>query len=862
VQEIFHSALERRTGDRWEFLVDACDGNAELRAEVASLLGAHDDAGFLEDLPVGSDESPTPSELIGPYRVVRRIGEGGMGSVYLAERVGPDFTQVVALKLIRGGMVSQMLEERLRAERRILARLEHPGIARLIDGGTTDHGQTYYAMEYVEGTSILRYCDEHDLTVTQRLDLFIEICEAVHYAHTQLVVHRDLKPSNIFVTNEGRPKLLDFGIAKLLDDAQSSPDATPTAPWFTPAYASPEQVRGERVGTLSDLYVLGVLLYEMLTGERPYDLSCSVPTDIAQVISEQRPARPSSRVRGHRDRRALAGDLDTIVLKALAKEPTRRYGSVEQLASDLRRHLDSKPVLARPDSYRYRTSKFVKRHRVGVLAAAVVVLSLIGGFVAASWQATVASQERTRAQLARNRTEGVSDFVIDLFSGDDASVDVQATTTMLEYGVRQAEELAAQPGVQAETYEALARAYYNMARYQEAADLHTRAYDIRAGLFPDGHADVARSLTRMSDAVSRLGLGDSNLRLLERAWEMEQGLSPEADRVRLETLVEYGRVSRGDARYEQSDSILRVALAISDRAVDQDDPLRVSILHQLVMTARRREEFTEAEQLQLEAMAILRRNLGAEHPELAYELFFFGDLLWDGLGELERAEEHYREGLRIVEQALGPESKRLVHGINSLASMLSESGREEEAIALMRRGVQIVERAYGADNIATARERESFASVLLRSGYTDEAEAIFLDVLDHKRVLLGEWTVPSILLNLAGIAQMRGDLAEATRYATEAASIQQETGAPAPTVARTLRRVADLQLARQDYPAAERLLLDALTMAVTPPSRAPEVEASYRALSRLYREWGRPAQAATYLSLARRESVRPASSSR
>jgi serine/threonine protein kinase len=208
VQEIFHAALELPTGERWEFLVEACDGNADLRAEVASLLGAHDDVGFLEDVPDKGGELPTPSELVGPYRVIRRIGEGGMGSVYLAERVGPDFTQTVALKLIRGGTVDILLDDRLRAERRILARLEHPGIARLIDGGTTEAGQTYYAMEYVEGTSLLRYCQEHPLTVAERLELFIEICDAVHYAHTQLVVHRDLKPSNIFVTKEGRPKLM------------------------------------------------------------------------------------------------------------------------------------------------------------------------------------------------------------------------------------------------------------------------------------------------------------------------------------------------------------------------------------------------------------------------------------------------------------------------------------------------------------------------------------------------------------------------------------------------------------------------------------------------------------------------------
>jgi serine/threonine-protein kinase len=495
-------------------------------------------------------------------------------------------------------------------------------------------------------------------------------------------------------------------------------------------------------------------------------------------------------------RRALSGDLDTIVLKAMAKEPTRRYHSVEQFADDLRRHLAGEPVLARPDGFRYRALKFVGRHRVGALAAAVVVLSLAGGFIAASWQATVASRERVRAQTAQQRTEGVAEFVIDLFSGDDASVDVEATTAMLDYGVRRAEDLDEQPEVQAETFEALARAYYNLARYQEAADLHTRAYEVRVGVSPEGSAEVARSLTRMSDAVARLGLNDSTDQLLARAWAIEQQLGAEANRARLETLTEMGRVARGRARLEESDSILQVALTISDRALEPYDPLRVGILHQLVMTSRARENFTEAEHLQRETLTLQRRRLGPAHPELAYERFFLGDLLVDGREDFARAEAHYREGIRIVEEALGPESKRLVHGINSLASVLVRTNREREAVAVMRRGVRIVEGAYGVDNIATARERETLAGVLLDAGHVNEAESVLLDVLDHKQRLLGEWTVPGIHLSLSRIAERRGDMEQAAWHASEALRIQRESGAPPSTIAGTLDRVADVQ-ARQ-----------------------------------------------------------------
>ncbi len=880
IQEVFHATLERPESERWDFLTDACVDDADLRAEVASLIAAHEDEGPVGDFSERGVEGPAPAERIGLYRLIRRIGEGGMGSVFLAERQGPDYTQTVALKLIQGAAVNPMLEDRLRIERRILARLEHPGIARLVDGGTTESGQAYYAMEYVQGTSLLRYCDEQRLTVADRLRLFIEICGAVHHAHSQLVVHRDLKPGNIFVTSEGRPKLLDFGIAKLLDDAQSGVSAAPTAPWFTPAYASPEQVTGGSVGTASDQYALGVVLFELLTGRLPYEFASASPVHIAQVICEHQPARPSARVvevptvvadhdgvaalrrsSPERLRRSLSGDLDTIVLKALTKEPTRRYHSVEQFADDLRRHLDGKPVLARPDSVGYRVSKFVGRHRITVLAAAVVVASLVGGIVAATWQATVASRERNRAEVALRRSEGVAEFVIDLFSTEDASMDVSHARALLERGRRQAEELSAQPEVQAQTFDALARAFYNLAQYQEAADLYTRAYEIRQHLFPNGHVDVARSLTRMSDAVGRLGLGDSTQRLLVAAWQMEQRLGPTADRAELETLTELGRVARGYGRLEESDTILRQALAVGNGRVDPDDPLRMEILHQLAMTALGRRELVEAERLFREIITTRRRRLGPDDPQVAAAMVFLGDVMTQ-VGHPDQAEALYREGLRIAEQSLGPESVRLLHGINSLASLLAGAGKGDEAIALMRRGVRIAEQAYGTDNIAAARQKESFAGVLHRAGRHDEAESLYLEVLDHKRALLGDWTLPSTLFSLTNIAAERRDFDEAEQYAAEGLAIQRERGMEGPTLAHSLRKLAAIRVARGAYEAAEDALLEAVALSAPAASPEKELEANYLALSRLYDEWGKQDQAASYRALALQGSSRPSSNPR
>jgi serine/threonine protein kinase len=365
---VFHTALEREGSDRRHYLDQVCAGQPTLRTEVDSLL-AHATEGLLGE-PVEGPPAPGAMDAeFGPYRIVRPLGEGGMGRVYLAERAGAGFTQRVALKVLRGDLLggSPDVERRFTRERQILARLEHPGIARLIDGGYGPGGQPYLAMEYVEGETLTEFVGRHSLSIEARLELFIAVCEAVHYAHQRLVIHRDLKPSNIVITSTGDPKLLDFGIATLVegeDDGLSGEFALArTGNWFTPAYSSPEQVRQERVTTLSDIYSLGVLLYELLAGVRPYEVVDLSPAAVEDVVCRRLPDRPSIRVGDSRRARRLRGDLDTIVLKALAKEPERRYRSAQGLAEDLRRHMEHEPVSARPDSLGYRVQTFAAAQR-------------------------------------------------------------------------------------------------------------------------------------------------------------------------------------------------------------------------------------------------------------------------------------------------------------------------------------------------------------------------------------------------------------------------------------------------------------------------------------------------------------------
>jgi eukaryotic-like serine/threonine-protein kinase len=407
LEDLFHAALERPPAERAAFLAEACGDDPELRVEVERLLEADAQASVFvgsasaELGRVAASVAPQ-SEQIGSYRIIRELGRGGMGTVYLAERADAQFSMRVAIKLIKRGMDSDAVLARFRHERQILAGLEHPNIARLLDGGTTPEGLPYFVMEYVDGQPIDEYCRAHALAVNARLALFQQVCAAVSYAHQHLVIHRDLKPSNILVTTDGVPKLLDFGIAKLLEPGDADVSVTEFGGQaMTPQYASPEQLRGARVTTVSDVYALGVLLYELLSGSRPYDLSDKPAEDARQIVTATNVARPSSVAARKGDQilaRRLSGDLDMIVLTAMRQDPAERYSSVALLSDDVRRHVEGLPVVARGDSWTYRTARFVRRRKLGVAAAAAIVLSLIGGVITTAWQARVAQEERARAE--------------------------------------------------------------------------------------------------------------------------------------------------------------------------------------------------------------------------------------------------------------------------------------------------------------------------------------------------------------------------------------------------------------------------------------------------------------------------------
>ena len=403
-EELFHAALALEGAAREAFLEEACATDRGLRAEVERLLSAHARAGDFIGSPAvappatwaGAEEGA--GRRIGPYSIVRELGRGGMGAVYLAERADGQYQHRVALKLIKRGMDTEQVLARFRSERQILASLDHPNIARLLDGGSTDQGLPFFAMEYIEGEPIDTYAGRAGLSVEDRLRLFLQVCGAVAYAHQNLVIHRDIKPLNILVTSEGTPKLLDFGIAKVLHPGGEETSTVTSMRLLTPEYASPEQVEGRHATTVSDVYALGVVLYELLTGRSPYRLRSRTPQEVVEAVRTTDPERPSQAGDDEKVRRRLRGDLDTILLTALRKEPGRRYQSVEQFGADVRRHLEGMPVLARPDTFGYRAGKFVRRNRVPVAAGSLVVLALVAGTVATAYQAHQARVAQARAE--------------------------------------------------------------------------------------------------------------------------------------------------------------------------------------------------------------------------------------------------------------------------------------------------------------------------------------------------------------------------------------------------------------------------------------------------------------------------------
>lgn len=527
VKAILDDALELRPDERAAFLDQACAGDESLRGEVESLArAAEEDWGFFDAdaaarrIPMFDDAVP-PSrvgERIGAYEVLAELGRGGMGVVLLARRADDEFQKKVAIKLVRPGLASDVALQRFRSERQISAILDHPNIARLLDGGTTERGEPYFVMEYVEGETLLEYCRHRSLSLEERLRLFREICAAVQYAHQSLVVHRDIKPGNILVTAEGAPKLLDFGIAKLLqaETGAEAPEQTATLlRVLTPEYASPEQVRGRPVTTASDVYSLGIVLYELLTGEKPYRVETTDPEELVRVVCERDPERPSTRAAG------LSGDIDAIVMKAIRKEPELRYASAEALSSDVERYLEGRPVLARKGSASYRAGKFIRRNRIAVAAAALVAMALAGGVFTTLRESRRAREAEARAERRFNDVRTLTNSF--LFEFHDAIRDLPGSTEARALVVKRALEYLDKLSRESAGDRALNREL--AAAYQKVGDVQGNPFSANLGDMKGALESYRKSIGLLEPIVAPGGSSDEERSTLANAYLVSSGMA-------------------------------------------------------------------------------------------------------------------------------------------------------------------------------------------------------------------------------------------------------------------------------------------------------------------------------------------------
>ncbi len=774
--------LEREPGARAEAVAAACADDPEVLSEALRLVGALERSPAFLERPLGDyapdlleglfarapDPTP-PVERAGPYRLLRELGRGGMGAVYLAERSDGQYLKQVAVKLVPPGPDTAALTRRFLTERRILAGLDHPNIARLLDGGVTESGLPYLVMEYVEGERIDRWCETRGLGVAERIRLFDAVAAAVQFAHQHLVVHRDLKPGNILVTGDGQVKLLDFGVAKLLERTPGDADVPETRTGMllgTPAYASPEQIRGEPVTTASDVYALGVLLYELLAGRRLHPDTAG-PESLARSIVEEEPQGPS-RVAPVAQRGAIAGDLDTIVLAALRKEPALRYASVQHLRDDLRRHLDGFAVQARPPSRRYLAAKFLRRHRGGVAAAALLTLALGAGVAGTAWQARAAARQAARAERVRDFLEGI--FAIS--DPDSARGRSVTARELLDRGAASlAGGLEREPGMRAEMLGMVGGLYQRLGLYTEARPLLSEALAVQRARGPAAALDEAGAAHDLASLLHDLGDYEEGERLARAALAVRRRRLGADDPGVTASMQLLADILRAKGEYAEADSLLVVALR-AGRARG-DSVAEAEILDARSAILWREGRLDSARAAAEQAVALLRATRGDLHTETAEALRSLG-LVLTAQGDYGPAERTLREALGARERLLGPDHPSVAAALADLGRALEESGRLAEAESAQTRALAIKRKAYGPVHPEIATGLNNIAVLRYRSGRPADAVPMFREAIAMWRTSLGE-THPTVLTglnNLGAALGESGDLASAESILREVLALR------------------------------------------------------------------------------------------
>ncbi|MEM1182628.1 MAG: tetratricopeptide repeat protein [Acidobacteriota bacterium] len=850
---LFEAALDWPPAQRGRFLERACGRDSTLRRAVESLLRHDEESPDFLEKPIlapaigeGSDEALEESDgeglddrwigrTLGAYRLVRRLGAGGMGVVFLAERTDGEVDQQVAVKILHDANFGGAFLRALRRERQILVRLDHPHIARAFDGGTTEEGLPFVVLEYLDGLPITEYCDTGRLGVAERLELFRKVLGAVDYAHRHLVVHRDLKPSNILVNRAGEPKLLDFGIAKLLDEPRLEERTQTQDRFLTPSYASPEQMSGEPASTASDVYALGVLLHELLTGLRPVDVgtkgedpSPSSAVTLVETSTAGGDAPPiRAELRGTTPeglRRQLKGDLDAIVGRCLESSPHDRYRSASDLEEDLRRHVFGLPVLAQAPRWTYRLGKFVRRHRLGVALASLAVAALLAAGVQIVRQSYEVARERDLAEEAREEAEEVTTFLteaiqlsdpyyrpdLDLEPGVDVTV-----REVLEYSASKIEDrFVDRPTLQARLLHTIGTVYGSLSRPEESEALHRKALELRRQRVDERPLELVESLNGLVFIYVDSGRLELAAEPVAEAIALSRGAA-EAGLVHLsESLTNGGMLAFFRGELEAAEQHLREALDIRRAALPPDHQGQILGRTYLARILTRRGSLDEAESLLDEAMAICLEAEGKDHARYTSVA---GDLAWllTVKGEHAKAEAYYRDALEILNQKFGPDHSRTLEArgalgmalveagdlpqaeeilrdniarrqrvrpddtygaalaINNLALILMSNGRPQDAEPLFRQGLQLLEASgeQGARDINVIQR--NLARALLANGRAAEAEPLYLEALAtlRKEQAEGTWRYGSGLSGLAGVLLALDRLDEALETASQGEAV-------------------------------------------------------------------------------------------
>jgi tetratricopeptide (TPR) repeat protein len=826
---LFEGALELPVSEREDWLLASCD-DENLRHEVRQMLGAHAIESSPLDAPAHefaakllvdaeSNSSLDMTQLVGNYRLVSEIGSGGMGRVFLGERADGEFEQRVAVKILKSGLSASHLKRRFLAERQILATLQHPNIAGIWDGGVTESGAPYFAMEFVQGVTITSFCTDNRLPIAQRLRLFLDVCGAVAHAHQRLVVHRDLKPSNILVTEAGEVKLLDFGIAKVLETDLVPGEKSQTLTGLhlmTPEYASPEQVRGDPISISSDVYQMGLLLFELLTESRPYELKSHSLTGIAHAVLESTPPRPSSVVK-------MSGDLDAIVLKALRKEPEARYPSVDHLAADVERYLDGRPVTAHKGSTGYRFKKFVSRYRWAAAALVGFIVLLI------TYAATITVQEAETARQ-RDRAEQYAAFLTDLFSSPDpmagqASVD-QPDITVQEFLGQAVERLRAEldrdPGMQMELLQTIGSVYESLGVNDAAHSVYLEALVLSKQVFGLESPESVEILQRIAWTTNDVAVADSLYRL-----QLEIGGRLEVTPGELVggSLVGYGSYHHIRGSLVKADSLLSLATSIVflDEEGRERMPPGAPLFRGKVAISMGQLELGDS-LLQI-AYETKVAEMGENHPTTLIALMSLA-VVAEQRGDLGRAEGLKRQILEIYRTRLGDEHPYTIAALNNLAIVLDKRHEYAEAERLMRRALELAIKVHGEENIESIGAMQNVGAFLLRQGKLEEAEPYFLEAHDlFMRQVPDHHRAAFPLLSLTELYIRKRSYAQAERTARQAREHMIKTlpsGHPLAAVCQGRRAVALRGLGR--LAEAESDLSEALDILDVAPGYAGQAD--------------------------------------